>query len=96
MARVIQAPVQRSPHRPERHPVAAENDRVEGRQLQLLAGFEGAGGDATLNRDAQRLVMREQLSGCDALVTEATIRSRCTILYSEDFGPGAGSLVWRW
>jgi hypothetical protein len=42
----------------------------------------------TLVQDAQQLAGREQPSWFDALIAEATIRSRCSILFSEDFSHG--------
>jgi predicted nucleic acid-binding protein len=56
--------------------------------LEALAGFEVVSTDANLILDAQQLAIREQLSWFDALIAEAAIRSRCSVLYSEDFGHG--------
>ena len=56
--------------------------------LQALGGFEVVSSDSNLILDAHQLAMREQLSWFDALIAEAAIRSRCNILYSEDFGHG--------
>lgn len=56
--------------------------------LQALAGFEVVGSDTNLILDAHQLAIREQLSWFDALIAEAAIRSRCAILFSEDFGHG--------
>ena len=56
--------------------------------LEALAGFEVVSTDANLILDAHQLAIREQLSWFDALITEAAIRSRCSILYSEDFSHG--------
>ena len=56
--------------------------------LQALAGFEVLGTDANLILDAHQLAIREQLSWFDALIAEAAIRSRCTLLFSEDFSHG--------
>lgn len=56
--------------------------------LQALGGFEVVSSDANLILDAHQLAIREQLSWFDALIAEAAIRSRCKILYSEDFGHG--------
>jgi len=56
--------------------------------LQALAGFEVVGTDANLILDAHQLAIREQLSWFDALIAEAAIRSRCAILFSEDFSHG--------
>ena len=56
--------------------------------LQALAGFEVWGTDANLILDAHQLAIREQLSWFDALIAEAAIRSRCALLFSEDFSHG--------
>jgi predicted nucleic acid-binding protein len=64
------------------------NDQQISALLQALAGFEVVGSDANLILDAHQLAIREQLSWFDALIAEAAIRSRCTILFSEDFGHG--------
>jgi predicted nucleic acid-binding protein len=56
--------------------------------LEALAGFEVVSSDANLILDAHQLAIREQLSWFDALIAEAAIRSRCSVLYSEDFGHG--------
>jgi len=56
--------------------------------LQALAGFEVLGTDANLILDAHQLAIREQLSWFDALIAEAAIRSRCALLFSEDFSHG--------
>ena len=56
--------------------------------LEALAGFEVVSTDANLIHDAHQLAIREQLSWFDALIAEAAIRSRCSVLYSEDFGHG--------
>lgn len=56
--------------------------------LEALAGFEVVSTDANLILDAQQLAIREQLSWLDALIAEAAIRSRCSVLYSEAFGQG--------
>lgn len=56
--------------------------------LQALAGFEVFGTDANLILDAHQLAIREQLSWFDALIAEAAIRSRCALLFSEDFSHG--------
>jgi len=56
--------------------------------LQALAGFEVLGTDANLILDAHQLAIREQLSWFDALIAEAAIRSRCSLLFSEDFSHG--------
>lgn len=56
--------------------------------LEALTGFEVVSTDANLILDAQQLAIREQLSWFDALIAEAAIRSRCSVLYSEAFGHG--------
>jgi len=56
--------------------------------LEALAGFEVVSTDANLIHDAHLLAIREQLSWFDALIAEAAIRSRCSVLYSEAFGHG--------
>jgi predicted nucleic acid-binding protein len=56
--------------------------------LQALSGFEVVTTDANLVLDADQLAEREQLSWFDALIAEAAIRSRCAVLFSEDFGHG--------
>jgi predicted nucleic acid-binding protein len=56
--------------------------------MQALACFEVVGTDANLILDAHQLAIREQLSWFDALIAEAAIRSRCAILFSEDFSHG--------
>jgi predicted nucleic acid-binding protein len=56
--------------------------------LEALAGFEVVSTDANLILDAHQLAIRERLSWFDALIAEAAIRSRCSVLYSEAFGHG--------
>jgi predicted nucleic acid-binding protein len=56
--------------------------------LEAMIGFEVVCSDDTLVLDAHQLAGREQLSWFDALIAEAAIRSRCSVLYSEDFGHG--------
>lgn len=56
--------------------------------LQSLAGFDVVGADSNLILDAHQLANREQLHWFDALIAEAAIRSRCNVLYSEDFSHG--------
>jgi predicted nucleic acid-binding protein len=56
--------------------------------LEALAGFEVVPTDAHLVLDAHQLAILEQLSWFDALIAEAAIRSRCSILFSEDFSHG--------
>lgn len=53
--------------------------------LQALAAFEVVTTDANLVLDAHELAGTEQLSWFDGLIAEAAIRSRCALLYSEDF-----------
>ena len=64
------------------------NDQQISALLQALAGLEVVGSDANLILDAHQLAIREQLSWFDALIAEAAIRSRCAVLFSEDFGHG--------
>lgn len=61
---------------------------VARRKLEALVGFEVVPTDANLVMDAHLLASREKLSWFDALIAEAAIRSRCTILFSEDFSHG--------
>jgi predicted nucleic acid-binding protein len=56
--------------------------------LEVLADFEVVAADAQLVLDAHELAQREQLAWFDALIVEAAIRSRCDVLYSEDFSHG--------
>ena len=65
--------------------------------LQALAAFEVVTTDANLVLDANELAEAEQLSWFDSLIAEAAIRSRCSLLFSEDFGHGRnlGSLIVR-
>jgi predicted nucleic acid-binding protein len=56
--------------------------------LKALAAFEVVRTDANLILDAPQLALREQLSWFNALITEAAIRSRSAVLFSEDFGHG--------
>ncbi|MFM1798498.1 MAG: hypothetical protein RLZZ117_776 [Cyanobacteriota bacterium] len=56
--------------------------------LEALAEFEVVNADANLVLDAHLLAEREQLNWFDALIAEAAIRSRCTVLFSEDFSHG--------
>lgn len=56
--------------------------------LEALAGFEVVHTDANLVLGAHLLAEREQLSWFDALIAEAAIRGRCTVLFSEDFSHG--------
>jgi len=56
--------------------------------LQALASFEVVTTNANLVLDAHELAAIEQLSWFDGLIAEAALRSRCTHLFSEDFGHG--------
>ncbi len=56
--------------------------------LEALSGFEVVSTDSHLVLDAHQLAIQEQLSWFDALIAEAAIRSRCAVLFSEDFGHG--------
>lgn len=56
--------------------------------LQALASFEVMTTDAQFVLDAHELAHLEQISWFDALIVEAAIRSRCDLLFSEDFGHG--------
>ena len=56
--------------------------------LEALAGFEVVNTDVNLVLDAHLLAERERLSWFDALIAEAAIRSRCAVLFSEDFSHG--------
>jgi predicted nucleic acid-binding protein len=56
--------------------------------LLALAAFEVVPTDANLVLDAHTLAVREQLAWFDGLIVEAAVRSRCTILYSEDLPHG--------
>ena len=56
--------------------------------LHALASFEVMTTDAQFVLDAHELAELEQISWFDALIVEAAIRSRCTVLFSEDFGHG--------
>lgn len=59
-----------------------------GMALEALGGFEVVPGDTALVLDAHELAATEQLAWFDALILEAAIRSRCQVLYSEEFGHG--------
>lgn len=54
--------------------------------LDALAAFEVVATDASLVLDAHELAVAERLAWFDALIAEAAIRTRCTTLFSEDFG----------
>ena len=56
--------------------------------LNALASFEVVSTDANLVLDAHELAAAEQLSWFDALIAEAAIRTRCEVLFSEDFSHG--------
>lgn len=64
---------------------SAEDIRVA---LDALAAFEVVVTHASLVQEAHELAVAEQLSWFDALIAEAALRSRCEVLYSEDFGHG--------
>ncbi|TAL84614.1 MAG: PIN domain-containing protein [Rhodanobacter sp.] len=65
--------------------LSAQETRVA---LHALAQFEVVATDANLVLDANELANAEQLSWFDALIAEAALRTRCEILYSEDFSHG--------
>jgi predicted nucleic acid-binding protein len=54
--------------------------------LEALAGFDVVSTHPDMVLDAHELAEREQLPWFDALIVEAAVRSRCEVLYSEDFG----------
>lgn len=56
--------------------------------LNALAHFEVVATDANMVLDAHELSGAEQLGWFDALIVEAALRTRCHVLYSEDFGHG--------
>jgi predicted nucleic acid-binding protein len=56
--------------------------------LEALAQFDVVPTDAALVLDAHELAEAHQISWFDALILEAAIRSRCAVLYSEDFNGG--------
>lgn len=56
--------------------------------LESLAQFDVVPTDAALVLDAHELAEAHQISWFDALIVEAAIRSRCAVLYSEDFNGG--------
>jgi predicted nucleic acid-binding protein len=56
--------------------------------LEALSGFEVVGTNSHLVLDADQLAIQEQLSWFDALIAEAAIRSRCAVLFSENFAHG--------
>lgn len=56
--------------------------------LEALSAFEVVGADCGLIFDAHELATAEQLSWFDALIIEAAMRSKCSVLYSEDLGNG--------
>jgi len=56
--------------------------------LEALAQFDVVPTDAALVLDAHELAEAHQISWFDALIVEAAIRSRCAVLYSEDFNGG--------
>jgi predicted nucleic acid-binding protein len=59
-----------------------------GQSLEILTRFEVVPASTALVMDAHVLADREQLGWFDALIVEAAIRSRCSVLYSEDLGHG--------
>lgn len=59
-----------------------------GEALEILTRFEIVPTTAALVMDAHVLAEPEQLGWFDALIVEAAIRARCTVLYSEDLGHG--------
>jgi predicted nucleic acid-binding protein len=63
----------------------AASPQVVSRALDRMIAFDVVTTDAALISDANALRQRAQLSWFDALILEAAIRSRCDILYSEDF-----------
>ncbi|MCP9848701.1 PIN domain-containing protein [Cyanobium sp. Morenito 9A2] len=56
--------------------------------LAAMAGFEVVSTELNLVLDAHQLAVRHQLSWFDALIAEATLRSGCAVLFSEDFTHG--------
>ena len=56
--------------------------------LDALTAFGVVGADPGLILDAHELAAAEQLSWFDALIIEAAMRSKCSVLYSEDLGDG--------
>ncbi|MFV0680793.1 PIN domain-containing protein [Ottowia sp.] len=56
--------------------------------LSSLAAFEVVPTHVNMVLDAHELAQAEQLSWFDALIAEAALRSRCAVLYSEDFSHG--------
>ena len=63
--------------------------------LEALAQFEVVPTDGALVLDAHELAVAQRISWFDSLILEAAIRSRCAVLYSEDFNGGQqfGDLV---
>lgn len=66
-------------------PLSASDTRIA---LDAVATFEVVATDANLVLDAHELAHAEQLAWFDALIAEAAIRTRCDILFSEDFSHG--------
>lgn len=64
-------------------PMPARDTRAA---LYALAQFEVVATDTNLVLDAYELACAEQLGWFDALIVEAALRTRCQILFSEDFG----------
>lgn len=56
--------------------------------LAALSRFEVVSTEANMVLDAHALARQEQLSWFDALIAEAALRSRCDVLFSEDFNHG--------
>ncbi|MCP9927520.1 PIN domain-containing protein [Cyanobium sp. CH-040] len=65
-----------------------KSERIRHWLAQVCADHEVVTTDTTLVLDAHLLSTREQLSWLDALIAEAAIRSRCDVLFSEDFNHG--------
>lgn len=63
-------------------PLSPSDTRIA---LEVLSAFEAVGAHASLVLDAHELAIREHLSWFDALILESAIRSRCDVLFSEDF-----------
>ena len=55
---------------------------------EVTAEHEVVSTEANLVLDAHALARQEQLSWFDALIAEAALRSRCDVLFSEDFNHG--------
>ena len=57
--------------------------------LEALSAFDVVTTDANLVLDAHVLAQRHHLQWFDALIAEAALRSRCAVLFSEDFSHGS-------